>query len=159
MTNASVSLKFPKISIDANWRFSFSNFGTNTPLRASSFATISVNINSISMLNGKNFKGWKENILIIFCCMDLDFALWIEQPTPLRKESSPDDKRNFEKWARSNRMSLMIIKRRIPEAFRGADTEKVSNAKEFLVEIEKRFAKNDKAETSTPFAELNFNEL
>ncbi|XP_022854587.1 uncharacterized protein LOC111375901 [Olea europaea var. sylvestris] len=46
-------------------------------------------------------------------------------------------------------MSQMIIKRGIPEAFRGADTEEVSNAKEFLAEIEKRFAKNDKAETST----------
>ncbi|XP_022892964.1 uncharacterized protein LOC111407596 isoform X2 [Olea europaea var. sylvestris] len=46
-------------------------------------------------------------------------------------------------------MSLMIIKHGIPEAFRGADTEEVSNAKDFLAEIEKRFAKNDKAETST----------
>ncbi|XP_022880462.1 uncharacterized protein LOC111397696 [Olea europaea var. sylvestris] len=81
--------------------------------------------------------------------MDLDLALRVEEPTPLTEESSPDEKRNFERWARSNRMSLMIIKRGIPEAFRGAVSEGITNAKEFLVEIEKRFVKNDKAETST----------
>ncbi|KAK0593122.1 hypothetical protein LWI29_031372 [Acer saccharum] len=46
-------------------------------------------------------------------------------------------------------MSLMIIKRGIPEAFRGEVSEKITKAKEFLAEIEKRFAKNDNAETST----------
>ena len=46
-------------------------------------------------------------------------------------------------------MSLMIIKSSIPEAFRGVVFKEITNAKEFLVEIEKRFAKNDKAETST----------
>ncbi|XP_022876746.1 uncharacterized protein LOC111394933 [Olea europaea var. sylvestris] len=89
------------------------------------------------------------NMLIFLGCMDLDFALQIEQPTPLTEESSPHEKRNFEKWDRSNRMSLIIIERSISEAFRGADTEEVSNAKEFLAEIEKHFAKNDKTETST----------
>ena len=81
--------------------------------------------------------------------MDLDLAFQIEQPTPLTDESSPDERRNFEKWERSNRMSLMIIKRGIPKAFRGAVSEEVTNAKDFLTEIEKRFVKNDKAETST----------
>ncbi|XP_022860751.1 uncharacterized protein LOC111381226 [Olea europaea var. sylvestris] len=118
-------------------------------LLPSSFATISVNINSIPILNGTNFKDWKENILIVLGCMNLDFALRTEQPTSLTEESSPDEKRNFEKLDCSNHMSLMIIKRDISEAFRGVDTEEVSNAKEFLAEIEKRFAKNDKAETST----------
>lgn len=115
----------------------------------SSATTISANINSIPKLNGTNFKDWKESVLIVLGCMDLDLALRIEQPTPLTDESSPDEKRNFEKWERSNRMSLMIIKRGIPEAFRGAVSEEVTNAKDFLTEIEKRFAKNDKAETST----------
>ena len=46
-------------------------------------------------------------------------------------------------------MSLMIIKCDIPEAFRGVVSEKINKTKEFLVEIEKRFAKNYKVETST----------
>ncbi|XP_022878635.1 uncharacterized protein LOC111396430 [Olea europaea var. sylvestris] len=127
-----------------------SNLSPNLDLSfTSSSATISANINSILILNGTNFKDWKENILIVLSCMDLNFALRIEQHTPLTKESSPDEKNNLEKWDRSNRVSLMIIKRGILKAFRGADAEEVSNTKEFLAEIEKRFAKNDKAETST----------
>ncbi|XP_022867618.1 uncharacterized protein LOC111387300, partial [Olea europaea var. sylvestris] len=116
---------------------------------SSSATTISANVNSIPILNGTNFKDWKENILIVLGCLDLDLALRVEEPTPLTEESSPDEKRDFERWARSNRMSQMIIKHGIPEAFRDAVSEGITNAKEFLVEIEKRFVKNDKAETST----------
>ena len=43
----------------------------------------------------------------------------------------------------------MIIKRCIPELFRGPVSEGITNAKNFLTEIEKHFTKNDKAETST----------
>lgn len=103
--------------------------------------TISANVNSILMLNETNFNDRKENILIVFSCMDLDIALQIEQPTPFMEESSPDDNRNFEKWNCSNRMSLMIIKRGISEAFRGAVSKCIINVNEFLVEIEKRFEK------------------
>ena len=117
-------------------------------LFTASVSIISANINSILMLNGTNFKDWKENILIVLSCMDLDLAFQIEQSVSLTDASSPDDRKNFEKWDRSNRMSLMIIKRGIPEAFRGAVSEKITKAKEFLAEIEKRFVKNDKAETS-----------
>ena len=45
-------------------------------------------------------------------------------------------------------MSLMIIKRDSPEAFRGVVSKEVTNAKRFLGEIEKRFSKSDKAEIS-----------
>ena len=46
-------------------------------------------------------------------------------------------------------MSLMIIKHGIPEAFRGVVYDEITNAKEFLIKIEKGSTKNDKAETST----------
>ena len=42
-------------------------------------------------------------------------------------------------------MSLMIIKHEILETFRGMVSEEVTNAKLFLAEIEKCFAKSDKA--------------
>ena len=51
-------------------------------------------------------------------------------------------------------MSLMIIKRGILEAFRGAVSDEITLAKNFLAEIEKHFAKNDKIETSTHLASL-----
>ena len=46
-------------------------------------------------------------------------------------------------------MSIMIIRRDIPEVFRGTVSEDVTTAKEFLAKIEKRFAKSDKAEANT----------
>jgi len=42
--------------------------------------------------------------------MDLDLALRIEQPPTPMTSSTPEEIRNHEKWDRSNRMSLMIIK-------------------------------------------------
>ncbi|XP_019427119.1 PREDICTED: uncharacterized protein LOC109335441 [Lupinus angustifolius] len=106
-------------------------------------------MNSVPILNGTNFKDWKENILIVLGCMDLDFALKMEQPPSIVDSSTSEERKTYEKWERSNRMSLMIIKRGIPEAFRGAISERITSAKEFLAEMEKRFAKSNKAETST----------
>ncbi len=66
------------------------------------FATsVSANINNVHMLNGSNFKDWKDNILIILGCMDLNYTLRVEQPASLTVESSLNDKKNFEKWERS----------------------------------------------------------
>ena len=42
-------------------------------------ASITANINSISMLNGTDFKYWKENVMIILGCMNLDLAIRTEQ--------------------------------------------------------------------------------
>ena len=91
--------------------------------------------------------------MIVLGCMDLDLALREEQPAPLSENSSNYDKKNMERWERSNRMSLMIMKRSIPETFRGSMSEE-KNATKFLKEIEQRFAKNEKAETSTLLANL-----
>ena len=63
--------------------------------------------------------------------------------------SSLNDRRNYEKWDRSNHLSLMITKRGIPKVFRGTVYDEITDAKAFVTEIEKDFAKSDKAETST----------
>ncbi|CAH9119204.1 unnamed protein product [Cuscuta europaea] len=99
------------------------------------FSSISVNLNSIPILNGTNFKEWKENILITLGCMDLDLALRVEQHASLTDGSTQDEKKYYEKWDRSNRSSLMIIKCGILESFRGAVSDEVTNAKDFLSEI------------------------
>ncbi|XP_073045533.1 uncharacterized protein [Primulina eburnea] len=112
-------------------------------------ANISANLSSVPVLNGTNFKDWKENIQIVLGCMDMDLAIRMEKPTTPTEISSSEERARFEKWDCSNRISLMIIKRAIPEVFRGAVSENITNAKEYLAEIEKRFAKSDKAETST----------
>ena len=62
-----------------------------------STANITVNINSIHILNDSNFKLWQENILILLAVMDLDHASRVDLPLPLMDENTPDDKRKIEK--------------------------------------------------------------
>ena len=115
----------------------------------SSASNINASINSIPMLNGTNFKTWHENLQIVLGVMDLDLALRVSSPAPLTDESSSDEKRDIERWEKSNRMCLMIIKKVIPEAFKGTISETIKTAKEFLEEIKNRFSKNKKSTTST----------
>ena len=58
-------------------------------------------------------------------------------------DSSTKAKKRFERWDRSNRMSLMTIKCGIPETFKGIISGEFTTAKEFLDDIEKRFVKNN----------------
>ena len=115
----------------------------------SSASNITASINSIPMLNGTNFKTWHENLHIVLGVMDLDLALRVSSPAPLTVESSSNEKRDIERWEKSNHMCLMIIKKVIPEAFMGTISETIKTAKEFLEEIKNRFVKNEKSETST----------
>ena len=122
---------------------------------ATSFAyNITASINSIPMLNGTNFKTWHENLHIVLGVMDLDLALRVSSPAPFTVESSSDEKRDIERWEKSNRMCLMIIKKVIPAAFRGTISETIKTAKEFLEEIKNRFTNNEKSKTSTLLANL-----
>ncbi|XP_012480868.1 uncharacterized protein LOC105795753 [Gossypium raimondii] len=97
-----------------------------------------------------------EKALTVIGCMDIDLALREEQHTPLTAESTPDAKRDFERKDRSNCMSLMILKYSIPEAFKGIESEEITQARGFLDEIEKRFAKNDKVEMTSLLTYLMF---
>ena len=67
--------------------------------------------------------------------MDLDLTPRIEKHASLTAESSPDDRKNFEKLECSNRMSLIIIKRGIPEAFRVTVSHVITLAKIFLPKL------------------------
>ena len=80
-------------------------------------------------------------MMILLGCMDIDLALRMPKPDELNEESTQEDEVYWGKWEHSNRLSLMIMKRDIPEAFRGAVTDEVTNASDFLAEIQKRFAK------------------
>ncbi|MBA0721491.1 hypothetical protein Golax_009029 [Gossypium laxum] len=75
--------------------------------------------------------------------MDIDLILREEQSAPLTVESTLDVKRDFERWNRSNRISLMIMKHNISEAFRGIESEEITqpmykgqgNVREYIMEM------------------------
>ena len=106
------------------------------------------------MLNGTNFKSWKENDMIVLRVMNLDLVLRVARPSNPIDQNFFTEKIEMERWDSSNRMSLMVVKCAILETFRGTMFDKVTTAKEFLEEIEKQFAKNEKAETRTLLANL-----
>ncbi|XP_061367420.1 uncharacterized protein LOC133310503, partial [Gastrolobium bilobum] len=107
-------------------------------------------MNMLPMLNGANFKQWKKNVEIVLGCMDLDNALRTEKPTSTQENPNTD---KIEKWERSNRMCLMIMKRSVLEAFRGSVVE-TTDAKLFLKELEQYFARNEKAEIGQTLSKL-----
>ncbi|XP_075473302.1 uncharacterized protein LOC142504304 [Primulina tabacum] len=75
--------------------------------------------------------------------MDLDYALREDRPALLTSSGTADQKGSLEKWERSNRMSLMIMKHSIPDTIRGAIPEE-NDAKKLLTQIADRFAANEK---------------
>ncbi|KAL9666742.1 hypothetical protein QQ045_001080 [Rhodiola kirilowii] len=92
--------------------------------------------------------------MIVLGCMDLDLALRVPKPDAITATSSESDMAYMGTWECSNRLSLMIIRHDIPEAFRSAVPNEDTTAKDYLAAIEQRFVKNDKAETSALLAKL-----
>ncbi|KAK3040692.1 hypothetical protein RJ639_028388 [Escallonia herrerae] len=127
-------------------------FGTNVHdycyYLACSPAVITGYLSSIESLSGTNFRKWKEQISIILGVMDLDYALRVDTPAAFTAESSSEQKAAYEKWERSNRISLMIMKGSITTAIRGAIPDS-DNAKLYLAHIEEQFQGSFKAHATT----------
>ncbi|KAK2998787.1 hypothetical protein RJ639_022915 [Escallonia herrerae] len=111
-------------------------------------AAITSYLSSIKSLSGTNFRKWKEQISIILGVMDLDYTLRVDAPAALTAESSTEQKAAYEKWKRSNRISLMIMKGSITTAIRGVIPDS-DNAKLYLVHIEEQFQGSSKAHATT----------
>lgn len=60
--------------------------------------------------------------------------LRIDCPLALMDESTFDVKKDMEKWEKSKRMYMMIMKKVILKAFKGSMFQKITTTKEFLVQ-------------------------
>ncbi|GAV79501.1 UBN2_2 domain-containing protein, partial [Cephalotus follicularis] len=99
-------------------------------------------------LNRTNFLTWKEQIGIVLGVMDLDHALRIDILAAITSQSTIEQRTAYEKWERSNRMSLMIMKNSISVAIRGAIHDS-NDAKTYLASMEEQFKSSSKAHAST----------
>ncbi|XP_059438548.1 uncharacterized protein LOC132171279 [Corylus avellana] len=121
-------------------------------------ATVSSVLNNesshIPFLNGDNFSDWKDKILLTLGCTDLDFALRVEEPPVPTETSSLVEKTTYEKWERSNRLSLMLIKSHISKSIRGS-IPPCDKVKDYLKAIEEQFVSSDKALASTLMNKLS----
>ncbi|KAM0045715.1 putative RNA-directed DNA polymerase [Helianthus debilis subsp. tardiflorus] len=95
-------------------------------------------LHGIEPLNGNNFGTWIEQVKLALGFMDLDYSLRHDAPPPLTDNPTVEQKRIYDWWERSNRMSLMIIKNSISPTIRGAipDSDK---AKDYLDLVEEQF--------------------
>ena len=112
-------------------------------------STVTFSINNcsafIEILNGSNFKKWKQDLEFSLGIADLDMALRETKPV-INAESTPEEKEKLAKWEKANRLSLYAIKRTISEHLISGLPEK-DNAKEYLTAIGERFQVSDNAES------------
>ncbi|KAK3018761.1 hypothetical protein RJ639_003308 [Escallonia herrerae] len=80
--------------------------------------------------------------------MDLDYALRVNAHAALTSKSSTEQNAAYEKWERSNRIALMIMKGFITTVIRGAIPDS-NNAKLYLAHIEEQFQGSSKAHATT----------
>ncbi|GAV60642.1 UBN2_2 domain-containing protein [Cephalotus follicularis] len=106
------------------------------------------------MLSCDNFADWKEKILLTLGCMDIDLALRVDEPPIPTKLSAPNEKAAYERWERSNRLSLMFIKSHVTKSIRGSipDCDKIAD---YMKSVEEQFVRSDKALASTLMKKLS----
>ncbi|KAI6688599.1 hypothetical protein NL676_025427 [Syzygium grande] len=105
------------------------------------------------MLTGSNFKRWKQGIEFALGIVDMDLALREDEPTKPNDQSTADQKAHYAKWEKSNRLSLIAMKRSIAEHLISGLPE-IANAREFLATVGARYAVSDKAEAGNLLSEL-----
>ena len=108
---------------------------------------------TIEILSGSNYKRWRSDIEFFLGMMDLNMALCEDEPLKPTNESTEAMRAHYAKWERSNRLSLISIKRSIAEHLLGGIPES-NNAKEFLVAVAKRYQTSDNAEAGHFMDEL-----
>ncbi|KAL4376734.1 hypothetical protein GQ457_02G021410 [Hibiscus cannabinus] len=101
----------------------------------------------IPELTSENFKFWKESILLQLGCLDIDYAIRKSEPS-VTDNINQADLALYEKWERSNRLSIMFIKTKVPADVRGS-IEQYENVQNLLAAIEKQFQTSQKSLAST----------
>jgi hypothetical protein len=108
------------------------------------------NLSQILTLTRLNFKEWKENLRLVLRIMDIDQTLRENRPTPVVTASITDlEKETQAKWDQSDKLSIMAIKKTIPEAFQRIVHETFISTKEYIKALKERFIKSNKAEITT----------
>ncbi|RVW62445.1 Retrovirus-related Pol polyprotein from transposon TNT 1-94 [Vitis vinifera] len=80
--------------------------------------------------------------------MDIDYAIRKDEPHKITYTSTPEVILLYERWEKSNRLSVMYIKTKISASIRGS-IEQHENVRELLKTIDEQFVTSDKALAST----------
>ena len=112
----------------------------------------------IPELRGDNYKVWKERVLLHLGWMDIDYAIRKEEPDPIIETNTAEAVCLYDKWERSNRLSVMFIKTKISAGIRGS-VEQITKVKPLLKAIDEQFETSDKALASTLIMQFSSTKL
>ncbi|XP_062102323.1 uncharacterized protein LOC133812566 [Humulus lupulus] len=117
--------------------------------------SFSVNNNnaSIQILTRSNYKKWKRDVDFSLGIMDLDLCMCEDQPAALTDASTTAQRTLHAQWEKSNRLSLIAMKRSIPEHLLSGLPE-TTNAKEFLTNVGKLYDTGENVETGSLMDEI-----
>lgn len=76
--------------------------------------------------------------------MDLDYAIWNDEPQAITETSTPDEVALYKRWERCNRLSVMLIKAKIYAGICGC-VDQHDNVRALLKAIDELFASSGKA--------------
>ena len=107
---------------------------------------------SIEILTGSNYGKWKQDLEFSLGIADLDLSLREDKPV-ITDESTPEQKELLAKWERSDRLSLMAIKRTVSEHLLSGLPE-TGTAKEFLTALGGRYQISGNAESGCLMKQL-----
>lgn len=96
-------------------------------------------------LNFESWTEWKTDLQIFLGLWDLDIALYKEKPT---------DASEYERWEKSNRLSILIMKAKTDGGIRGLVHDSTGNAKQFFDALEALFMKMERDEACSLFRKL-----
>ncbi|KAL0897386.1 hypothetical protein Bca101_081347 [Brassica carinata] len=91
--------------------------------------------NSVVKFNGLNYGEWVEQIRFTLGVMALDSAILTdEEPSAITVDSSESEKSRYERWERSNRLSLNLMRLTMAESIKPS-MPKTEKAREFIEQI------------------------
>jgi hypothetical protein len=74
-------------------------------IQPTNFSDIYYNIHD---LKDDNYKVWKETILLHLGWMDIDYAIWKDEPPTVTNICTSEDIAPYEWWERSNYLNMML---------------------------------------------------
>ena len=89
----------------------------------------------IPELRGDNYKVWKKRVLLLLRWMDINYAIRKKELDPITETSTAEAVCLYDKWERSNRLSMMFIKTKISIGIRGY-VEQITKVKPLLKAID-----------------------
>ena len=104
-------------------------------------------VKTLEKLNFESWMEWKSSLQLILALMDSELALYEAKPPMPTRNSSPEERAKYEKWERSNRLSLMIMKHKISSSIRSLAPEP-GTAGQYLARLEIMFMRFEKADAA-----------